>query len=104
MTVGPSSRYRQLSAYPAPAADGTVRPTLPIRRSATPPPATYRHRVSGVEDVEYLAWRYLQDSESWWTVADANPVRFPLDIAAGDVIAVPVGDRPRGVDRTRMFP
>jgi hypothetical protein len=103
MAVSINSRYRRLAAYPAAAADGTVRPTLPIRRTPAPSGATYRHRLSGVEDIEYLAWRYLRNSEAWWAVADANPVAFPLDASAGDVVEVPVGDRPDRVDRTRMF-
>lgn len=102
MAVPINSRYRQLSAYPAAAADGTVRPTLPIRR--TPQRATtYRHRVTATEDVEYLAWRYLGNSQAWWAVADANPVVFPLDVAPGDVLDMPVGRRPEGTDRTRVF-
>ncbi|MET0452324.1 MAG: hypothetical protein ABW137_10855 [Mycobacterium sp.] len=103
MTVGANSRYRQLTAYPAAAADGTLRPTLPIRRTVSPQAATYRHRVTGVEDIEYLSWRYLRNSEAWWTIADANPIVFPLDVAVGDVVEVPMGEQPRGGDRTRVF-
>jgi hypothetical protein len=103
VTVSVNSRYRQLNAYPAAAADGTLRPTLPIRRTPARTGAAYRHRVSGVEDVEYLAWRYLSDSAAWWTVADANPIAFPLDVRAGDVVEVPVGERSGGTDRTRVF-
>jgi hypothetical protein len=36
-------------------------------------------------------------------VADANPVLFPLDLRAGAVIEVPVGDRTHRTDRTRVF-
>ncbi|ONI92916.1 hypothetical protein ALI22I_01180 [Saccharothrix sp. ALI-22-I] len=103
MTVSSNSRYRQQTAYTAAAADGTPRPTLPIRRTPPPASATHRHRVSGVEDVEYLAWRYLRDSEAWWTVTDANPIAFPLDLRAGDVIDVPIGARADRTDRTRVF-
>ncbi len=102
MAVSINSRYRQLSAYPATAADGTVRATLPIRRTPQVG-ATYRHRVTGVEDVEYLAWRYLRNSQAWWALADANPVAFPLDVGPGDILDMPVGERPDGTDRTRLF-
>jgi hypothetical protein len=103
MAVSINSRYRQLAAYSAAAADGTVRATLPIRRTPAPAGPTYRHRVSGVEDIEYLAWRYLRDSQAWWALADANPVAFPLDVSAGDIVGVPVGARTGGTDRTRVF-
>jgi hypothetical protein len=49
MAVSINSRYSRLAAYPAAAADGTVRPTLPIRRTPAPAEATYHHRVSGVD-------------------------------------------------------
>ncbi len=103
MAVSIGSRYRQLSAYSAAAADGTVRPTLPIRRTPVQGATTYRHLVSGVEDIEYLAWRYLGDSLAWWALADANPVSFPLDIAPGEILDVPIGRIPVGADRTRIF-
>jgi len=103
MAVSINSRYRQLDAYPAAAADGSVRPTLPIRRTPPEQGPTYRHRVSGVEELEYLSWRYLSNSEAWWAVADANPVAFPLDLRAGDVVTLPVGERLDRTDRTRVF-
>lgn len=103
MPVSSSSRYQQQDAYPAPAADGTLRPTLPIRRTPAPVQAAYRHRVSGVEDLEYVAWHYLGNSEAWWVVADRNPVAFPLDLAPGAVLDVPLGERPGPSDRARVF-
>ena len=103
MPVSINSRYEPRGAYHAAAADGTVRPTLPIRRGPAPAGATYRHRVTGVEDLEYLSWRYLRNSEAWWVIADANPVAFPLDLAPGAVVDVPLGERPDRTDRTRVF-
>ncbi|GAB2678998.1 hypothetical protein [Nocardia goodfellowii] len=103
MAVSINSRYRQLGAYQATGADGAVHATLPIRRTPAVDTAGYRHRLGGVEDLEYLAWRYLRNSAAWWAVADRNPVRFPLDLRAGDILDIPVGELPDRTDRTRVF-
>ena len=103
MPVSSNSRYQQRSAYAAAAVDGTLRPTLPIRRTPATAPGAYRHRVSGVENLEYLAWQYLNNSEAWWEVADRNPVAFPLDLVPGEVVDVPVGERPAPGGRARTF-
>jgi hypothetical protein len=105
MAVPISSRYRGSEVYPAADAAGEPRATVAIRRYE-PPPADavdYQHRVSGAEDVEYLSWRFYGDSESWWRIADANPVAFPLDLAPGDTVGVPTGDRPAQISRERVF-
>jgi hypothetical protein len=105
MTVSITSRYRGLDVYDATDAGGAVHPTVAIRRYAPRPPdaVDYQHRVSGVEDIEYLAWRYYGNSETWWRIADANPVTFPLRLRPGDVRAVPVTGSPGLLDRKRVF-
>ena len=103
MPVSINSRYAPRDAYPAAAADGTVRPTLPIRRTPAATGGTYRHRATGCEDLEYLSWRYLRASEAWWLLADVNPVAFPLDVGPGAVLEVPLGERLDRTDRTRVF-
>jgi hypothetical protein len=74
----------------------------------TPPPLAtrpnYHHRVTGAEDIEYLAWRFFNASDLWWRIADANPVRFPLDLRPGDAIEIPSNDDfGRIVSRERRF-
>ena len=105
MAVGITSRYRGLDTYEATDANGVVHPTVAIRRYA-PPPAdaiNYQHRVTGVEGVEYLAWRFYGNSETWWRIADANPASFPLSLRAGDVEAIPASGSSGRVDRERVF-
>ncbi|MFL6120432.1 hypothetical protein [Actinophytocola sp.] len=105
MTVGITSRYRGLDTYDATDANGVVHPTVAIRRY-TPPPADavdYQHQVTGVEGVEYLAWRFYGNSEVWWRIADANPARFPLSLRPGDVEAIPAGGASAVLDRERVF-
>ncbi|MFF3407478.1 hypothetical protein ACFYW8_14990 [Streptomyces sp. NPDC002742] len=105
MSVSITSRYRQAAVYPAVDATGSTRATVAIRRY-TPPAAgdiTYEHRVTGVEDIEYLSWRYFGDSQVWWRIADANPVAFPLDLRPGAALSVPASQDIGQVSRDRVF-
>jgi hypothetical protein len=106
MPVRIQSRYRPLGVYDAPDATGTTHPTVPIRRHepGAERPGRYQHRVTGLEDIEYLAWRFHGSGEGWWRLADANGVRFPLDLLPGDVLAIPPREEAgRIVDRGRRF-
>ena len=108
MAVPITSRYRSLGIQEAPDAAGVQHPAVPILRhspSAIDPRQTqYRHRITGTEGIEYLAFRFYGNSESWWRIADANPVQFPLDVRPGDAVAVPSGDEAaRTEDRSRNF-
>jgi hypothetical protein len=102
MAVSINSRYHALGTVLAPGNDGVLRPTVPILRhergelEATP----YRHRVTGMEDIEYLAWRFGGSSEDWWRVADGNPLAFPLDLRPGDALIVPQARQAQGRGRT----
>jgi hypothetical protein len=92
VSVAITSRYRPLGVVAAPDAQGVLQPTLPIRRPEPAPGAdrpAYQHRVTGVEDIEYIAWSFYGASDVWWRIADANPVRFPLDLRPGDALAIP---------------
>lgn len=105
MAVPITSRYRGLDVYVAVDATGTPHPTVAIRRYAPPPPeaVSYQHRVTGLEGIEDLAWRFFSNSETWWRVADANPLMFPLDLHPGDVVAVPTTGQPGRISRERVF-
>ena len=104
MTVSITSRYRGLDVFNAPTPTGP-RATVAIRRYAPPPAAVvdYQHRVTGVETVEYLSWRFYGNSEQWWRIADANPVRFPLDLRPGSALAVPTTEQSGRTGRDRIF-
>jgi len=106
MGLSITSRYWGQAVYSAPAPDGSPRATVAIRRHAAPPAdaVDYRHRVTGVEDVEYLAWRFYDNSETWWRIADANPVAFPLDLRPGNTISVPTTEQVGRISRDRVFP
>lgn len=103
MPVDVTSRYR-LQPTAEVMIDGRSTAAIAARPRPAPPSGDlYNHRLTGVEDIEYLAWRYLGRSTSWWAIADANPLAFPLDHRPGETIKIPqIGDVGR-VARTRTF-
>ncbi len=105
MPVSSASRYAGQPVYDAPDAAGATHPTVAIRPPAPPPPGTalLRHTVSGLESLEYLAWRYLGSSEAWWRVAEANDLAFPLDLSPGQVVQIGAASDVGRVVRTRRF-
>lgn len=89
MAVDITSRYWALPKYEV---GGGAGPTTALPARQLPPIAgldMYNHRLTGVESVEYLAWRYFGNSAAWWHVADANPLAFPLDYRPGATVLVP---------------
>lgn len=103
MPVDVTSRYYSLAAVEV-EDDGDVSTALPAR--LVRPPAgesLYNHLLTGVEDVEYLAWRYHGDSRSWWRIADANPLVFPLDLPPGTTVKIPSTAGAGRVLRTRRL-
>lgn len=103
MPVDIRSRYWALNAYPAPDDDGAT-PTVPVRPNAViAESSTVAHRLSGVENVEYLAWRYYGRSQVWWRICDGNPLAFPLDYRPGAEVRVPSAGSINRVVRTRTF-
>jgi nucleoid-associated protein YgaU len=102
MPVSLSSRYAGLTAAPAP--DGGPA-GLPIRRHRTLAPSTPRtqYRITGAETLESIAARYFGRSEEWWRIADANPLKFPLDWRPGDVLTITSAEDPGRVVRDRRF-
>jgi hypothetical protein len=103
MPVDVRSRYRLLPSYTVVDRRGTTtalpeRPLVPITDADAD---LYNHRLTGVETLEYLAWRYFGDSNAWWYIADANPLTFPLDHRPGTTIKIARGSEVGRVVRTR---
>ncbi|MBB6253153.1 hypothetical protein [Nitrospirillum iridis] len=105
MPVAITSRYYKSAVYPVADAAGIAHPTVSIRPPTSPMPGTtiYRHLVSGLETIEYLAWRYYSDSAQWWRIAEANDLRYPLDLAPGSLINIPGANDLGTVVRNRSF-
>jgi phage tail protein X len=105
MPVSSRSRYRDLEIFSATDAAGQSHPTVGIRPSPEPRQglAPFRHVVTGVETLEYLAWRYYGRSDAWWRIADANPACFPLVLFPGTSLVIPDAGEGGRVVRTRRF-
>lgn len=104
MPVDHRSRYYGLGTQEVTTADGDRRPSIPLRPTLpVPGRPTYRHVVIGVEDIEYLAWRYYGDGRQWWRIADANALRFPSDLRPGDTLLIPGRGEIGTVVRDRRF-
>ena len=74
-----SSRYRLSDSLQT----AERRPPLPTRY------ATYTVREG--DTIEAIASRQLGDPLRYWEIADINPqFKFPMDIAPGDVIRLPL--------------
>lgn len=105
MPVAITSRYYQTPVYDALDANGVSHPTIAIRLPTPPAPGTtqYQHLVSGLETIEYLAWRYYGNSQLWWRIAEANDLQFAPSLAPGMTLNIP-GTRDLGtVVRNRVF-
>src|SRR5262245_45839283 len=103
MSVQLTSRYHGLAVHQIDDRRGT-HAALALRPSpALSGVGDYRHRVAGLENLEYLAWRYYGRSQDFWRILDANPLRFPLDLKPAETLTVPIGADVGLVQRTRRF-
>lgn len=51
-------------------------------------PRTYAFKST--DNIQFLAYKALQDPGKWWVVAEANPqVRHPFDFRMGDRMYIP---------------
>jgi len=79
-----SSRYYGVPAAVHVTTDGRRIPYLRCR--LLPPPGSFvpiaEHEVSVGERADLLAHRYFGDAETWWRIADANPVLNPTDLTS----------------------
>jgi len=103
MPVDVTSRYWALAGYDAPGETGPTT-AIAIRPNAVVADEDLvNHRLTGVETIEYVAWRYYGRSAAWWRIADANPLAFPLDYRPGATLKVPPGRAVGRVVRTRSL-
>jgi hypothetical protein len=53
-----------------------------------PPPLEYYAKET--ENLQFLAYKLLDDPKRWNEIADANPrIWYPLDLQAGDYLRIP---------------
>ncbi len=86
MPVSIYSRYYGLDTVER---DGRLslsqRPAVPMEDY----PDSIIHTVVGNEILDQLAAHYYGREDLWWRIADANPLKFPLDWKAGDTLVIP---------------
>jgi hypothetical protein len=104
MPVRPDSRFARLPVHRVLAPDGSTREVIGLRleRAGVGRVAT-RHLVMQGEAVDLIARDYLGSEGLWWRLLDANPLRYPLDLEPGDVLAVPPALEATRVTRARSF-
>lgn len=83
------SRYEKLPTTTYTDASGRIL-TYVTTRYIPPTPAFIGHSVTDGERLDLIAFQYLQDSERFWRICDANLATWPDDLLVlGAVIAVP---------------
>jgi nucleoid-associated protein YgaU len=104
MPVKPDSRFANLPVLQVLTPDGTTRRViaLGLERLSVDGDVT-RYCVTQGEAIDLLARRFYGDERLWWRILDANPVVYPLDIEAGDVLNIPAPGPATRVTRTRKF-
>lgn len=64
--------------------------TYVTTRYIPPTPAFIGHSVSSEDRLDLIAFQYLQDSERFWRICDANLATWPDELLVpGAVIAIP---------------
>lgn len=90
MPVSPFSRYAGLPTVQVVDSQGRTTNAISLRRFLLPDGLSgVLHQVVGSEAVDAMARQYYGREENWWQVMDGNPLRFPLDLKAGDTLLVP---------------
>jgi hypothetical protein len=104
MPVKPDSRYAGHPVLSVRAPNGGERQVVALRlRRGRAEPLARRHRVNQAEPLDLLARRLYGAEALWWRILDANPVVYPLDLAAGDLLALPGPAAATRVTRARRF-
>jgi hypothetical protein len=65
------SRYQNSSTYQVTLADGSTATALTMRL-VPPTPAGFRYTVAGHDRLDLLAYRFYNNPEKFWLIADAN--------------------------------
>jgi phage tail protein X len=104
MPVKPDSRYAGQPILSARAPDGGERQVVALRlRTPRTEPQLRRHRVNQAEPLDLLARRLYGAEGLWWRILDANPIVYPLDLAAGDLLVLPGVAAATRATRARQF-
>jgi nucleoid-associated protein YgaU len=103
MPVPQGSRFAGLPVFEVAAPDGGRRHVLGLRLRATDKASGETHQVRQGESIDLIARRRLGDEQLWWRVLDANPLRYPLDLAPGEQLRLPDPGQATRANRARSF-
>ena len=103
MPVPRGSRFAELPVFQVVGPDGRPRQVFGLRLVTDTEPGTRVHRVTHGEGVDLVARRQLGDEGLWWRLLDVNPVRYPLDVDAGDTLRLPDRTIATRANRARNF-
>lgn len=83
------SRYQNVGVYQAVDANGRTVTALNIRFIPATP-AGYLHTFTSDERLDLLAYRFYNNPEKFWLIADANTAMDPEDLAQpGNQLLIP---------------
>ncbi len=104
MPVKPDSPYAKLPVLRVQDSTGGTRDVIALRlvRPESAGIGT-RHRVILGEHIDAIARRAYGSERLYYRVLDANPIVYPLDIEAGDVLELPAPGPATRVTRARRF-
>jgi phage tail protein X len=103
MPPPPGSRFAELPILTVTAPDGSRRRVVALQLARPQVEAVSRYRVIQGEDLDLLARRFYGSEDLWWRILDANPLVYPLDVRAGDVLNLPAPGPATRASRARSF-
>jgi prophage DNA circulation protein len=86
--ASPSSRFGDLPILSVTAPDGRQRHVVALRLKPEALVHLTTYRVREGDAIDLLAARLYGDEGLWWRLLDGNPIRYPLDLVAGDLLEV----------------
>jgi hypothetical protein len=103
MPVSRGTRFADLPVLEVGGPDGEPRQVLGLRLAHGGPTGPGVHQVVQGEGPDLIALRHLGDAQLWWRILDVNPLVYPLDLAPGDVLALPAAGPVTRANRARSF-
>jgi hypothetical protein len=103
MPVSATSRYQGLPVLQVEDARRGPQPAIALRPPPDPVTTPLQHQAAALDNLELLSWQYLGQSDSFWRIADANPLRFPFELRPGEKLSIPATSDPTLVTRSRKF-
>ena|SRR5438876_9150864 len=98
-----NSRFAGLPVLSVVTPDGGQRHVIALRLILPRLVHVDQYQLREGEGVDLIAARLYGDEGLWWRLLDGNPVRFPLDVSAGDVLELTSAAQATVATRARAF-